>query len=153
MTPDQYRREGFQAGIDAAKEACRNIIKNYNVMEPGKPDHHASMKTQRAAKGMVWLAIDEISALSHTPQADPLIAAAITLRDALDGDERSDMHCLLLAACFGAERFNRMTESPITHDGALMAMLRDLLTAIIDPNDMSLDDLRMINLAETEVAP
>ena len=46
-----------------------------------------------------------------------------------------------------------MTASPITHDGAPMAMLRDLLTAIIDPNDMSLDDLRMINRAETEAAP
>ena len=38
MTPDQYRREGFQAGIDAAKDACRNIIKNYDVMEPGMPE-------------------------------------------------------------------------------------------------------------------
>ena len=153
MTPDQYRSEGFQAGIEAAKEACRNTIKNYDVMEPGKPDHYASMKTQRAAKGMVLLAIEEISALSPTQQADPLIAAAITLRDALDGDERSDMHCLLLAACFGAERFDKMTASPITHDGAPMAMLRDLLTAIIDPSDPALDDLRMINLAKTEAAP
>lgn len=63
MTPDQYRREGFQAGIEAAKEACRNTIKNFDVMEPGKPDQYASMKTQRAAKGMVRLAIQEISAI------------------------------------------------------------------------------------------
>ena len=62
-TPDQYRREGFQAGIEAAKEACRNTIKNYDVMEPGKPDHYASRKTQYAAKSMVRLAIQDISAI------------------------------------------------------------------------------------------
>ena len=151
LTPDQYRREGFRLGIEAAKEACRNIIKDYDVMEPGKPDHYASMKTQRAAKGMVRLAIQEISAidvdevLAKVEAVDPLIAAAITLRDALDGDERSNMHCLLLAACFGAERFDKMTASPITHDGAPKAMLHDLLTAIIDPNDPALDDLRACN--------
>lgn len=63
MTPDQYRREGFQAGIEAAMEACRNTIKNYDVMEPGKPDHYASRKTQYAAKSMVRQAIQEISAI------------------------------------------------------------------------------------------
>lgn len=49
--------------MEAANEACRNIIKNYDVMEPGKPDHYASMKAQLAAKGMVLLAIQEISAI------------------------------------------------------------------------------------------
>lgn len=49
--------------MEAAKEACRNIIKNHDIMEPGKPDHYASMKTQLAAKGMVRLAIQEISAI------------------------------------------------------------------------------------------
>ena len=98
--------------------------------------------------------VDELRAENERPDvADPLTAAALTLRDAIEGNDRPEMHRLLLAACFGAERFDKMAAATITHDGAPMAMLRDLLTAIIDPSDPALDDLRMINLAETEAAP
>ena len=83
-TPDQYRREGFQAGIEAAKEACRNTIKNYDVMEPGKPDHYASRKTQYAAKSMVRLAIQEISAID----VDEVLA-----RLPLDPDAKENEQC------------------------------------------------------------
>ena len=83
MTPDQYRREGVEAMMEAAKEACRNIIKNHDIMEPGKPDHYASMKTQLAAKGMVLLAIQEISVidpadvLARLPTAHDAVARLV----------------------------------------------------------------------------
>ena len=139
MTPDQYRREGAEAMREAATNEWQHV-----KVEGGR-----AMAALLAYNERIH-AIDVDEVLAKDVAVNPLIAAAITLRDALDGDERSNMHRLLLAACFGAGRFDKMAASPITHDGAPMAMLRDLLTAIIDPNDMSLDDLRMINLAEME---
>ena len=56
------KAEREKAMRDAA-EVCTNIIKNYDVMEPGKPDQFASLKTQKAAKGMVSLARQDILAL------------------------------------------------------------------------------------------
>lgn len=89
-------------------------------------------------------AINPADVLARAGATDPLTAAAVSLRDALDGP-RKDMHRMVLAACFGAERFDKMASAPISHDAAPMAMLRALLTAIIDPDDASLDDLRACN--------
>lgn len=60
-----------KAREDALREAaeiCTNVIKSYDVMEPGKPGQYASLKTQKAAKGMVSLARQDIEALIEAPQ-------------------------------------------------------------------------------------
>lgn len=76
---------------------------------------------------------------------DTLTDAAEILLNALDSPDRDTMHRMILAACFGAERFDQMTAKPITHDGAPVAMLRATLVAVINPEDRELDDLRACN--------
>ena len=134
MTPDQYRREGAEAMREAAANEWQHV-----KVEGGR-----AMAALLAYEARIR-AIDVDEVLAEVCVVDPLTAAAITLRDAIEGDDRADMHRLLSAACFGAERFDKMSAAPITHDGAPMAMLRDLLTAIIDPSDPALDDLRACN--------
>ena len=107
MTPDQYRLEGVEAMMEAANEACRNIIKNYDVMEPGKPDHYASMKAQLAAKGMVLLAIQEISAIDP---AD-VLAGMPTNADAVArlGEAMKHLHDIINCGnCSGSRQSARL---------------------------------------------
>lgn len=66
---DMLKAEREKALREAA-EVCTNIIKNYDVMEPGKPDQFASLKTQKAAKGMVSLARQDILALISEAATD-----------------------------------------------------------------------------------
>ena len=52
--------------LQDASDACTNIIKNYDVMKPdGKT--YESLKMQKAAKGMVSLARQDIEALQVQP--------------------------------------------------------------------------------------
>ena len=52
-----------EKALREAVEVCTNVIKNYDVMEPGKPNQFASLKIQKAAKGMVSLTREDILAL------------------------------------------------------------------------------------------
>ena len=71
VTTEYIRKDVSDALVAAAREealreaveVCTNVIKNYDVMEPGKPNQFASLKTQKAAKGMVSLAREDILAL------------------------------------------------------------------------------------------
>ncbi len=56
----RIRAEARREALEEAARVCDNVIKNYDVMEPGKPDRFASLKTQKAAKGMVSLAREDI---------------------------------------------------------------------------------------------
>ena len=60
--PDPLTR-AVQAALDAAAETADAVASGYDVMEPGRPDTYANMKTQKAAKGMVRLARDAIRAI------------------------------------------------------------------------------------------
>lgn len=59
-----------EKALREAAEVCTNVIKNYDVMEPGKPDQFANLKTQKAAKGMVSLARQDIEALISEDATD-----------------------------------------------------------------------------------
>ncbi|WP_323008493.1 hypothetical protein [Paracoccus sp. (in: a-proteobacteria)] len=57
-------RAQVAAAYETAAQVADDFAKDYDVMEPGKPDRYASAKTQRAAKGMVRLVRDDIRALT-----------------------------------------------------------------------------------------
>ena len=132
MTPDQAR--ALAAGIVAAAETDGAMA----VLFDGG-DIIGSIL------GEAISAIPPADVLAKVGVGDALADAAKTLIDALDGSDRDKMHRVVLAAFFGAARYDQMTAAPSCVIGAPMAMLRALLTAIIDPADPALDDLRACN--------
>ena len=66
FAPDQTAKIARLQAIQEAADACTNLIKNYEVMKPdGKT--YESLKMQKAAKGMVSLARQDIEALAAKP--------------------------------------------------------------------------------------
>ena len=63
-------RAALGLAYETAAKVADDIAKDYVVMEPGRPDCYASLKTQRAAKGMVRMVRDDIRALDPAATAD-----------------------------------------------------------------------------------
>jgi hypothetical protein len=58
---DRLIADAERRGMERAAEICTGIIKNYNVMKPDGTTYE-SLKVQKAAKGMVSLAREDIRA-------------------------------------------------------------------------------------------
>lgn len=69
-------------------------------------------------------------------------AAEFLLARLEEADDSLAFRRLVVAACFGAEQYDRLSASPITADAAPIDALRTTLIAIIDPTGPYLDDLR-----------
>lgn len=74
------------------------------------------------------------------PAAAAVKEAAAVMRAAWDADFAH--RDLVLAACFAAQAYETAVASGVTADGAPAALLRALLTALIDPLSADLDYLR-----------
>ena len=56
-------RAALGLAYETAAKVADDIANDYDVMEPGRTDLYASLKTQRAAKGMVRMVRDDIRSL------------------------------------------------------------------------------------------
>jgi hypothetical protein len=72
VVPDRYTRAEVAAAVKRAIEACADkctdVIRNYDVMD-ATGEKYAPLKTQKAAKGMVSVAREDIRALASDPAA------------------------------------------------------------------------------------
>jgi hypothetical protein len=59
---DADLERAVRAALEAAAEVCTSVIKNYDVMD-ASGQNYLPMKTQKAAKGMVSIAREDIRAL------------------------------------------------------------------------------------------
>ena len=68
-TGDALDHAEWDTAIEAAAEACTNVIKSYDVMD-ATGTKYLPMTTQKAAKGMVSIAREDIWKLKKGPNHD-----------------------------------------------------------------------------------